>query len=126
MDMNLSQNRRFITYLFFSIIWTFIIIYLLIFFKPSNIKNIDVMFIDKIIHFSLFFIESYLVTKCYILSKKNSKKSLIIILIPLVIFSIMIEVIQVYLPFRSYDLFDLSANILGFFIGSFIAIFFGN
>ena len=86
-------------------------------------NNLPYQHIDKIIHFILFFIQSYLVTKTYLLRVKNVTLSILKVIIPFIIFSVLIEVIQIYIPYRSFDLFDLLMNIFGSIIGSIIGYF---
>lgn len=95
----------------------------MIFYK-SKVNSISYEGADKIVHFILFFIQSYLITKTYFVKNKSLNFSILKIIIPFVGFCIIVEVIQIYLPYRSYDSIDLLMNILGSFVGSIIGYFF--
>ena len=89
----------------------------MIFYK-SKVNSISYEGADKIVHFILFFIQTYFV------KNKSLNFSILKIIIPFVGFCIIVEVIQIYLPYRSYDSIDLLMNILGSFVGSIIGYFF--
>ena len=92
-------------------------------FYRFKVNNLPYQHIDKFIHFILFFIQSYLVTKTYFLRVKNVTFSILKVIIPFIIFSVLIEVVQIYIPYRSFDLFDLLMNIFGSISGSIIGYF---
>jgi len=123
MDMNLSLNNKF--YFSVSIFWLLLIVYLMIFYR-FKANNLPYQHIDKFVHFILFFIQSYLVTKTYLLRIKNVTFSILKVIIPFIIFSVLIEVVQIYIPYRSFDLFDLLMNIFGSIVGSIIGYFLSN
>ena len=119
--MKQLQNKRFYFYLASSISWFFLIVYLLIFYKSVDVKPPTIYF-DKIIHFSLFFIQSFLITKTYF-SVKFSFNFFKMILILLLIFCFLIEIIQIIMPFRTFEYSDLLSNILGSALGSVFGYF---
>ena len=119
--MKQLQNKRFYFYLASSISWFFLIVYLLIFYKSVDVKSPTIYF-DKIIHFLLFFIQSFLITKTYF-SVKFSFNFFKMILILLLIFCFFIEIIQIIMPYRTFDYFDLLSNILGSALGSVFGYF---
>ena len=119
--MKQLQNKRFYFYLASSISWFFLIVYLLIFYKSVDVKSPTIYF-DKIIHFLLFFIQSFLITKTYF-SLKFSFNFFKMILILLLIFCFFIEIIQIIMPYRTFDYFDLLSNILGSALGSVFGYF---
>ena len=49
--------------------------------------------------------------------------SILKVIIPFIIFCILIEVIQIYIPYRSFESFDLLMNISGSVVGSIIGYF---
>ena len=123
MDMNLSQNKRFYFYSFLSVCWFLLIVYLMIFYKSKS-NSISYEYADKIVHFFLFFIQSYLITKSYLIKNKSLNISILKVIIPFVGFCVLVEVIQIYIPYRSYDSIDLLMNVLGSFLGSIIGYLF--
>ncbi len=119
--MKQLQNKRFYFYLASSILWFFLIVYLLIFYKSVDVKSPTIYF-DKIIHFLLFFIQSFLITKTYF-SVKFSFNFFKMILILLLIFCFLIEIIQIIMPYRTFEYSDLLSNILGSALGSVFGYF---
>ena len=113
--MRRSPNNRLNFYLISSISWFFLIIYLLLIYKSNGIISSFEHF-DKVVHFILFFIQSYLVICLYI--SLNLSKSYLTIIIILIIFCCLIEILQIKIPFRSFDIYDLLANISGSISGS--------
>ena len=122
MPMNLSQNRKFYFYFLCSIIWFIIIIYLMIFYK-SNSNIISFSYSDKIIHFILFFVQSTLITKTYIARNFKSNKLMPKIIFYFLIFRFCVEFIQIYLPYRSFELLDLTSNLIGSLSGAFFVFY---
>lgn len=79
-------------------------------------------FQDKLIHFFLFFVLAYLVVGLGMQEKKETWRSkrlwmnfLLLALIP----SIGLETAQYLIPYRTFDLIDLTINVLGIFSGLF-------
>jgi len=121
--MILSQNRKFYFYFLCSFIWFLLIIYLTIFYKSNSNHIIDFPYFDKLVHFSLFFIQSTFITKTYISRNLNSKKLMTKIIFYLLIFCFSVEFIQIYIPYRSFEILDLTSNIIGLLSGAFFVLF---
>ena len=122
MGMSLSQNKNFFFYFLLSVLWFLLIVYLMIFYR-SKASGLPYQHLDKFIHFILFFTQSYLVTKTYFLRVKNLTFSILKFIVPFTIFCILIEVIQIYIPYRSFESYDLLMNISGSIVGSIIGYF---
>ena len=122
MGMSLSQNKKFYFYFLLSVLWFLLIVYLTIFYR-SKASGLSYQYLDKFIHFILFFTQSYLVTKSYFLRVKNLTFSILKVIVPFTIFCILIEVFQIYIPYRSFELLDLLMNISGSVLGSIIGYF---
>ena len=122
MPMSLSQNRKFYFYLLCSIFWFIIIVYLMIFYK-SNTNIITYPYSDKIIHFILFFVQSMFITKTYIARNFKSDKLMPKIIFYFLILCFSVELIQIYLPNRSFELLDLTSNLIGSISGAFFVFF---
>ena len=120
--MSLSQNKKFYFYSSLSVLWFLLIVYLMIFYR-SKVSGLPYQYLDKFIHFILFFTQSYLVTKSYFLRVKNLTFSILKVIVPFTIFCILIEVIQIYIPYRSFESYDLLMNISGSIVGSIIGYF---
>ena len=122
MRMSLLQNKKFYFYSSLSVLWFLLIVYLMIFYR-SKASGLLYQYLDKFIHFILFFTQSYLVTKSYFLRVKNLTFSILKVIVPFTIFCILIEVIQIYIPYRSFESYDLLMNISGSIVGSIIGYF---
>ena len=120
--MSLLQNKKFYFYSSLSVLWFLLIVYLMIFYR-SKASGLLYQYLDKFIHFILFFTQSYLVTKSYFLRVKNLTFSILKVIVPFTIFCILIEVIQIYIPYRSFESYDLLMNISGSIVGSIIGYF---
>lgn len=121
--MSLSQNKKFYFYSSLSVFWFLLIVYLMVFYR-SKANDISYEYADKIIHFILFFVQSYLVTKAYLVKNKILNFSILKIILPFIGFCVSVEVIQIYIPYRSYESVDLLMNFIGSFVGSIIGYFF--
>tara|TARA_Y100000590_G_scaffold249727_1_gene280584 strand:+ start:1777 stop:2157 length:381 start_codon:yes stop_codon:yes gene_type:complete len=120
---NLSIN--FYRYLVLSIAWVFFTFYLLIIYSHKESSTISFPFLDKVVHFILFFIQSILITNTmYEYSDRNNRIILIASIIFLLLFGLIIEIQQIYLPYRTFEIMDLIANFLGVLSGSFVVIYF--
>ena len=120
---NLSIN--FYRYLVLSIAWVFFTFYLLIIYSHKESSTISFPFLDKVVHFILFFIQSILITNTmYEYSDRNNRIILIASIISLLLFGLIIEIQQIYLPYRTFEIMDLIANFLGVLFGSFVVIYF--
>ncbi|AFL82788.1 putative integral membrane protein [Belliella baltica DSM 15883] len=75
-------------------------------------------FKDKIIHFGLFFVLIFLWLRVANTSRKKIKlKIFTIYLVFGIIIAILVEYLQQEVPNRSFDYFDIAANILGGAVG---------
>ena len=120
---NLPIN--FYRYLVLSIAWVFFTFYLLIIYSHKESSTISFPFLDKVVHFILFFIQSILITNTiYEYSDRNNRIILIASIISLLLFGLIIEIQQIYLPYRTFEIMDLIANFLGVLSGSFVVIYF--
>lgn len=97
--------------------WLLLFIILILTLMPSSPKPISINQIDKLYHFIAFMVFAFV----YRLAFKQTKIFLIFM------FSIalgaFIEIVQYYLPNRSFSFADLIADILGAFVGLLIAQF---
>ena len=120
--MSLSQNRKFYFYFLCSVIWFIVIIYLTIFYRSTS-NVISFPYSDKIVHFILFFVQSTFITKTYIARNFKLDKLMTKIIFYLLFFCFSVEFIQIYLPYRSFELLDLISNIIGLLSGAFFVLF---
>jgi VanZ family protein len=81
----------------------------------SNIPDVGISGIDKLAHFTLFFLWSLAVRYDF---TKNFKW--LIVWIVGLLFSISTEVLQIFVEDRSYDVWDMVADTLGLSVGLFI------
>ena len=120
---NLSIN--FYRYLVLSIAWVFFTFYLLIIYSHKESSTISFPFLDKVVHFILFFIQSILITNTlYEYSDRNNRIILIASIILLLLFGLIIEIQQIYLPYKTFEIMDLISNFVGVLCGSFFIIYF--
>lgn len=122
---NLSIN--FYRYLTLSIVWGGVIVYLLIIYSPKFGLPSSFPFLDKVVHFILFFIQSIFITNTiYEYRNRNNRILLIVSIIFLLLLGVIIEIQQIYLPYRRFEIMDLISNFVGVFSGSFFIIYFRN
>ncbi len=122
---NLSIN--FYRYLTLSIVWGGVIVYLLIIYSPKFGLPTSFPFLDKVVHFILFFIQSIFITNTiYEYRNRNNRILLIVSIISLLLLGVIIEIQQIYLPYRRFEIMDLISNFVGVFSGSFFIIYFRN
>ena len=120
---NLSIN--FYRYLTLSIAWGGVIVYLLIIYSPKFGLPTSFPFLDKVVHFILFFIQSIFITNTiYEYRNRNNRILLIVSIIFLVLLGVIIEIQQIYLPYRTFEIIDLISNFVGVLCGSFFIIYF--
>ena len=120
---NLPIN--FYRYLVLSIAWVFFTFYLLIIYSHKESSTISFPFLDKVVHFILFLIQSILITNTiYEYRNRNNRILLIVSIIFLLLLGVIIEIQQIYLPYRTFEIMDLIANLLGVLCGSFFIIYF--
>ncbi|MFD2037645.1 VanZ family protein [Belliella marina] len=75
---------------------------------------------DKIVHFGLFFVLNLLWMRVWVVEASKDKKFLKLFTSYLVfgiIFAILVEYLQLYVPNRSFDYYDIAANMLGAAVG---------
>ena len=97
----------------------------MIYYQPDSSTYSKFSHLDKLIHFSLFFIQSLLTSKTIHLYKGNfSFNIFIMILLILTVFGVSTEIQQLYVPFRNFVYYDLLLNILGVLSGVFCVKFF--
>ena len=120
--MSLSQNRKFYFYFLCSAIWFLVIIYLTIFYRNTS-NVISFPYSDKILHFILFFVQSTFITKTYIARNFKSNKLMPKIIFYFLVFCFSVELIQIYIPYRSFEVLDLTSNIIGSLSGAFFVFF---
>ena len=106
-----------------AIIWGTIILILTL--TPGQfLPKVDywsVNSLDKYIHFLIFFIEQiFLLWGSFKKNHSISNKTIILLLFIGILFGLIIELIQTFIPHRSYDLNDLVANSIGCFLGIFV------
>ena len=122
---NLSIN--FYRYLTLSIVWGGVIVYLLIIYSPKFGLPTSFPFLDKVVHFILFFIQSIFITNTiYEYRNRNNRILFIGSIIFLLLLGVIIEIQQIYLPYRTFEIMDLISNFVGVFSGSFFIIYFKN
>ena len=122
---NLSIN--FYRYLTLSIVWGGVIVYLLIIYSPKFGLPTSFPFLDKVVHFILFFIQSIFITNTiYEYRNRNNRILFIGSIIFLLLLGVIIEIQQIYLPYRRFEIMDLISNFVGVFSGSFFIIYFKN
>ena len=68
---------------------------------------------DKLLHFFCFL---YLIIISW-LSRITSKELLLYVIV--LAYGILIEIIQIYIPYRSFEFLDIFADFLGILVGSF-------
>ncbi len=103
-----------------AILWLIFILIALL--SPGDkIPNTpEIPFKDKIVHFGLFFVLTFLWLR--VGNKKNSKNKFIkkyftIYLVFGVLIAILVEYLQMYVPNRSFDYYDITANMIGGAVG---------
>jgi VanZ family protein len=77
----------------------------------STLPGTKVQFIstsDKLVHFAAFFVLSILLLFAYKFTKPFFMTSLL-----MAVFGIVIEVLQIYVPYRTFDVYDFLADMLG-------------
>jgi VanZ family protein len=93
--------------------WSFFILILLTYpFSSDSSSTISLTYPDKIIHFLLFFVFSFLIINYFSASKKR-KLVFISAVSASFIYAFILEVIQTYIPGRSYSNTDILAGVLG-------------
>ncbi len=90
-------------------------------FEDTSVPAIQIPHLDKIVHFTFYFVAAILGLLSFRMRVKEGaplKKFMIVMLLLLVIFGIIIEVIQDrYTTSRAGDVFDVLANTIGALAG---------
>ena len=72
--------------------------------------------LDKIVHFALYGLTSILLFK-YFIRQTNSRIAFLKAVALASIYGAAMEVVQYFLPYRSFSLGDMAANVAGAFLG---------
>ncbi len=106
------MNKKLYFRYMLSILWTFVILYLsLANFQSDELPKIRIPHLDKIVHFAMYFIYTFLLIWE---TEKRQKFNKIIIAIYTVCFGITMELLQNFLfEYRSGDIYDVLANSSG-------------
>ena len=112
------MERKF--YVTLTILWTVIITFLsLVSFETNNI--IAIANTDKVVHFSFYFILTFLLLKSL---KDNSKFKYLKVILLTLFYGIIIEILQAYFTdTRSGDLYDVTANFSGTVCAALVSYF---
>ena len=115
----------FFIYLFLTLSWFLLILYLLLLYQPDGSTYSKFRHLDKLIHFILFFVQSFISSlTIYLYRGYFSIKIFVFIIFILLSFGILVEVQQLYIPFRTFDYYDLITNLIGVVSGVFCVKFF--
>ena len=115
----------FFVYLFLTLTWFLVILYLLLYYQPDGSTYSKFRYLDKLIHFFLFFVQSFTLSQTiYLYRGYLGFKIFVFIIIILLSFGVITEVQQLYIPFRTFDYYDLITNIIGVVTGVFCIKFF--
>lgn len=105
-----------------SLMWILFSIYLF-FLNINTYEYSSLPFNDKFVHFTIFFIMTYLLLRTLRASNLNYNfQSKIILLLSLLVFSFLIEYFQSLTNYRSFELNDIFFNTLGIFVCYFVKI----
>ncbi len=105
-----------------SLMWILFSIYLF-FLNINTYEYSSLPFNDKFVHFTIFFIMTYLLLRTLRASNLNYNfQSKIILLLSLLVFSFLIEYFQNLTNYRSFELNDIFFNTLGIFVCYFVKI----
>ena len=91
-------------WLFLGIIFVGVAFFL--FLTPVSVKT-DIPYLDKLVHFTIYFLLAWWFVEIFSPSKK------IPIFISFFAMGVIIEILQYFVPGRSFDLWDIAANTLG-------------
>ena len=105
-----------------SLMWILLSIYLF-FLNINTYEYSSLPFNDKFVHFTIFFVMTYLLLRTLRASNLNYNfQSKIILLLSLLVFSFLIEYFQNLTNYRSFELNDIFFNTLGIFVCYFVKI----
>jgi VanZ family protein len=77
--------------------------------------------LDSPVHFLEHFLLAFLAMISFV-NGQEQKRRIYLVLYALIIFALIVEIIQVFLPFRSFELKDLGLNIAGILTGTITAL----
>lgn len=114
-DKNGKRKRSF-TYA--AMVWTITLLWLSL--TPSSsipkIRIVEIPHLDKIVHFSMYFILTILVLSAHLF--RGIKINKIFLLALCFLYSIVIEMLQSFMKLgRYFDYYDIFANLIGIIIG---------
>jgi hypothetical protein len=109
-----------------KIYWTFVTIlwatciFIVSVIPSSDLPSFSIWEPDKIAHFIVYGLLTFFACKMYLQRNKTMQKSMpakIYAFASCILYGICIEVIQLFLPTRSFDPFDILANTIGCLLG---------
>ena len=116
----MQKRRKIYILLILSIVWA-IIIFVLCTMPPSSIPKAKVPYLDKLAHFSIFFIQSVFLSLLFNFQTRKSYFQIILIsTLMAFIYGGLIEILQSEFFNRTGDFYDLIADILGGFFGAMV------
>jgi len=106
--------------LFLAVLWLVIVAAALL--TPgNNLPKVPLFpYADKLIHFGVFAILTFLWSRVGTIDQQGSlcwRKLLTNLLVFTIIFPILVEYLQMYVPNRSFEIEDIIANLIGGIIG---------
>jgi len=107
MQLKLKLSKRFYKFLFFSAVWTILILATI----PDDGVELDLAYEDKIKHIIAFFTLSFLLNKASSTIKHRVRN-----IFALLLFGIFIEIVQMFLPYREASVADIYADLTGILI----------
>ena len=109
LDSNFNVLKPFLAKLFF---WLSVILILAISFAPTTTSE-TIANLDKVVHFFMFLILSYLFWMAY-----RVPWPLISSILILGLFGLAVELVQYFIPSRIFSLYDFTANFAGIIAGA--------
>lgn len=104
-----------------AVCWTGLILFLS-FKAPAGMPKVNILYLDKIVHFMFYFVFVFLWCRFLFFKQLTQKKHLIILFLISIALGICIELGQGYLTTtRQADFFDALANASGSLFGIFLA-----
>ena len=99
-----------------AVLWILMIIILCLMPSPDIPSNYEIPFLDKIVHFTFYFVLCLFMLLIFKIPKWSTRIFLLVILV--FCFSLTIEIIQYIMPWeRSFSVADLVANLSGIIAG---------
>ena len=97
-----------------AIIWALVAVYIVLIIFASSYTGLSKQFIsanDKILHFIEFFILSLILFLAF--KASGAKYPYVLAILIAISLGILTELIQIYVPGRSFSIYDIIADILG-------------